>query len=99
MIELKEFLPPVLSAHSLNALLAEYLCHRTPNSYAFSLHLHTSLDVLQTELLRILNRILVFRTHSRVLSSFCTHARYPLGRAPTELLRGSVHNSVSATLP
>jgi hypothetical protein len=59
MIELNEFLPPVPSAHSLNALLAEYFCHRTHNNYASSLHLHTSLDVLQTELLRILNRILV----------------------------------------
>jgi hypothetical protein len=42
-----------------------------------------------------------FRTHSRVLSSvhFYTHTRYPLGRAPIELLRGSVYNSVSAALP
>jgi hypothetical protein len=54
MIELKEFLPPGLSTHSLNALLVEYLFHRTPNSYASSFHLHTLLNILQTELLRIL---------------------------------------------
>jgi hypothetical protein len=44
----------------LNALLAEYLSHRTPNSFAISVHSRTSLDVLQTELLRILTEFWSF---------------------------------------
>jgi hypothetical protein len=68
MIELKEFLPPGLSAHPLNALLAEYLYHRITNSYASFSHLHASLDVLPTELLRILDRILVLQNSQQ--SSF-----------------------------
>jgi hypothetical protein len=60
-------------------------------------YLHASLDVLQTELIRILDRILVF-LNSQQSSSLHT-LNTPLVEFLQNFLRGSVHNSVPTALP
>jgi hypothetical protein len=57
--------------------------------------LHPSLNVLQTEPLRILSDSGLSKLTAEFL---LTHTQYPLGRVSTELLKGSVYNSVSTTL-
>jgi hypothetical protein len=74
----------VLSAHLLNALLAECL-----ESSVILTSVNSEQESLDSVLL-----------HSQQSSSaLCAYAQCPLGRALTELLRDSVCNCVSHTQP